>query len=315
MKFIYPNTKLLSSNITITESNYVIGATYSAGNKVYDPATTNVYEKLETSGVLASYEELSDATKWLNLGVTNKFKMFDDIFQSQTVSEVGQDIVVTIKQDEDNENAPATVTNSIALFNLYAKEVTVVGVKNSVQVYNKTFNLKKRSTVSPCVVFNCAFGRTVYIRTLLIDDLPLSCEAIEYTVTIKPPKDDKPAKVGICQVGYTINMGVTLKRAALSTIDYSVKETNEFGEITVTQRAYTNRLDATIVMPTRVTSDIWELLDDLRATPLIWIPTDKPNYRASIVYGIISDKRIVFDNVANGGICDQQLEINILGMT
>ena len=307
-KVIYPNQILVSTNIPVTTAAYVLGTTYAKGVKVYDAATKKDYESLKDGNLLETYKDLSVATNWLDLGATNPYAMFDDIFQSQTVSDVGQNIVVTIKQDDTNEDTPSLVTNAMAFFNLYAKEITITGTNG----YNQTFNLVEKMQISTCKEINCNFGRKIYKRTLIVN-LPKSCTAIEYTVTIKPPTD-KSAKCGILKSGSTMMMGITLKRANLTSLDYSLKEKNEWGGDFIVERPYSTRLTASIIMSTDAMSGVWGFLDDVRAKPLVWIPTEDNRYRIFTTYGIITDKSITADDIGEG-TCDQQMEITVEGLT
>jgi len=308
-KVIYPNQILVSTNIPVTTTAYVIGTTYAKGDKVYDGATKKDYESLLDNNELVAYEDLSDATKWLDLGATNPYAMFDDVFQSQTISDIGQNIVVTIKQDDTNEEAPSLATNAMAFFNLYAKEITITGTNG----YNATFNLVQRMQISTCKEINCNFGRKIFKRTLIVN-LPQACQSAEYTVTIKPPNESKPAKCGIMKYGSTIMMGITLKRASLVSLDYSLKIKNEWGGDLVVERPYSTRLNASIIMSTDAISGVWEFLDDVRAKPLVWIPTEDNRYRIFTTYGIITDKSMTADDIG-GGTCDQQMEITVEGLT
>ena len=308
-KVIYPNQILVSTNIPVTTAAYVLGTTYALGAKVYDAATKKDYESLKDGNLLETYADLSEATNWLDLGATNPYAMFDDIFQSQTISAVGTNIVVTIKQDDTNEEAPSLVTNAMAFFNLYAKEITIIGTNG----YNETFNLVQHAQISTCKEMNCNFGRKIFKRTLVVN-LPKSCQAVEYTVTIKPPKETKSAKCGILKYGSTIAMGITLKRANLTSLDYSLKEKNEWGGDFIVERPYSTRLTASIIMSTDAMSGVWEFLDDVRAKPLVWIPTENNRYRIFTTYGIITDKSISADDIGEG-TCDQQMEITVEGLT
>ena len=80
-KVIYPNQILVSTNIPITTAAYVLNTTYAKGAKVYDAATKKDYESLKDGNLLATYKDLEVATNWLDLGATNPYAMFDDIFQ------------------------------------------------------------------------------------------------------------------------------------------------------------------------------------------------------------------------------------------
>ena len=90
MKIIRPVTindsTLTSSNIPETDyAEWSSGTTYALGDYVRYTATANVhriYQSLVGSN-LANNPYTGDGTKWLRIGATNRWKMFDASVQSQ----------------------------------------------------------------------------------------------------------------------------------------------------------------------------------------------------------------------------------------
>jgi hypothetical protein len=65
--------------------------------------------------------------------------------------------------------------------------------------------------------------------------------------------------------------------------DYSIKTTDDFGNIVVQQRAYSKRADYDVTVETNRVSTVQKLLADIRTTPTVFIgEDDKPE---TVVYG------------------------------
>ena len=127
--------KLISSNVPETEHPaWSATATYVLGDRVLLNHT--IYEALAAvpAGVKPGEEVVTkDApAKWLDRGKDNRWRMFDNKVESLTTNP--STIVVTIK--------PGAVVNSLALFNLQGKSVTVSMVDPvEGEVYRKEVSL------------------------------------------------------------------------------------------------------------------------------------------------------------------------------
>lgn len=70
-------------------------------------------------------------------------------------------------------------------------------------------------------------------------------------------------------------------------IDYSRKEADQFGVISVVERAFAKRMTARVVMQTDAVDDIHRNLAALRATPVLWIGSE--TFESLTVYGFYKE--------------------------
>jgi hypothetical protein len=95
------------------------------------------------------------------------------------------------------------------------------------------------------------------------------------------------ASCGECIVGLQRVIGTTQMGASLGIIDYSVKQTDDFGNFTVLERAYSKRADITVWVDNNDLDEVQRLLNLYRATPIVYIGSDK--YTSTIIYGFYRD--------------------------
>lgn len=265
------DAQLTSSNVPETEYPAWVAGTYALGvRRIKDH---HIYESL---GV-ANTTDPSDATKWLDLGFTNRWRMFDNKVESLT-SNPGT-IVVTIK--------PGAVVNSLALFNLKGKSVTVTMIDAlEGEVYRKAVSLVDAAVTN----WYDWFFEPVGIRTdvVVLDMPPYGSANIVVTIDAGP----EVAAVGHMVVGAAKQIGTALYGSSVGINDYSRKTTDDFGNTVVIQRSFSNRADFDVSLDTADVTKIRRLLADLRATPVVWIGEE--TYEATILFGFYKDFQIVF---------------------
>ena len=263
--------KLISSNVPETEWPAWVPGSYGLGDKRIKDH--HIYESLAA----ANTADPTDATKWLDLGFTNRWRMFDNKVESLTTNP--GTIVVTIR--------PGAVVNSLALFNLQGKSVTVSMVDpGEGEVYRKEISLVDAGVTNWCDWFFEPIG----IRTdVVVLDMPAYGSAdIVLTIDAGP----ELAAVGHLVIGAVKQIGTALYGSSVGINDYSRKSTDDFGNTVVIKRSFSNRADFDIALDTSEVTRVRRLLADLRATPVVWIGEE--SYEATILFGFYKDFQIVF---------------------
>ena len=103
------DSRLTSSNVAETDyAAWSSATTYSLGQRVIVVSTHKVYESLQNSNLNKDPTLASNATWWIEVSPTNRWKMFDISNTTQTTN--ADSIVVTI--------TPGQVVNSVSLMNL-----------------------------------------------------------------------------------------------------------------------------------------------------------------------------------------------------
>lgn len=272
---------------------YAAGTTYALGARVIRTSTHRIYESLVASNLGNTPE--SSPTKWLDVGPTNKWALFDSVVGTKT--SLASPLSITI--------APGAV-NSIALMELVGSSVQVVMTSGGTTVYSKTVNLDA-SNVSD--YYDYFFGPFVQRSEVVLTDLPPYANGI-ITITLT---GSGTVSLGLCVVGLSTLIGNTHYGASAGINDYSLKTTDAFGNTTITKRSYARRVSASLSMLRGDFSRIHRKLSDLRATPCVWVGADDDadnEFGPLIAYGFFKDFSI---EVAYVSHCLCSIEIE--GMT
>ena len=305
-----PHTELVSTNAVDNTDEFVAGTLYDLGAEVKVSAENNLYKCLtkDTTEVPTGNKTTEN---WLFLGKTNPYKMFDEKYKSRTIKESGN-LVVTIKMKQDG--GFSKVSDGIALLNVSAKKIRVVGVREGETICDEEFDMGIRELISPCMILNCNFGQIVYKKNLILtplkdkDGLIISgCRITEYTITFEPIDDETPAACGVCILGKMQYFGKTLMNPKKSLVNYDVKDTNEYGDTAVVERGFSNNYNFSFVGKNDIMQVADETLTELRSTPLIYVVTDE-QILASVFsgYGMIS----ILD-ITQQGACDMLMTLEV----
>lgn len=236
-----------------------------SGNRVYEVLAESTMVKPEDGAK-------SSPPAWLDLGATNRWRMFDDKVGS-TTKRLG-----TI----DVELLPGGVINSVALFNVTGREVAVK-LDDPVDgiVYEKRISLVDVGSSSWYEYFFEPFGRRSDITLL---DIPAYGTAA-ILVTI-----DNAADIAACGnlvMGRQAVIGSSLYGATVGITDYSRKESDSFGNSAITERAFSKRAEFDLAIETAQVHKIQSMLAEIRAVPVVWIGEE--SYEATVIFGYYRD--------------------------
>lgn len=268
----------------LTDSNIPSNDDAAAYNPVTaygigDTATYNrkVYESLEAANTGNQPDE--NPTKWLDTGYENRWRMFDNTISSQSVRN-GQIIV---------ELTPGQLVTSVSLFNVSAESVNVRMVDpNAHEVYNQTMVLLDNSEVVDWWTY--WFSPIVRRTDVVFQGLPAYTQA-KIIITIEAGAAD--AKVGETVIGVEKVIGKTLWGVGLGIVDFSVKNTDSFGNITVVRRRNSDVVEFPVVVDTDNIYQIRKLLKSILGVPTVFIGSlDRPE---TYVFGYYQDSRVVME--------------------
>lgn len=280
MKIIRPTTItdsiLISSSVP--ENDYPVWnstTTYNAGDKVIVVAEHKIYEALKTT---TNESPSTNPLSWLNIGTTNRWAMFDE--KIGTVTTATSSISVSLN--------PGIVTG-ITLLNLVgALSVTITMTTIEGVVYDQTIDLYDPSNVSDWWTY---FFEDIRIKSFaLILNLP-TYRTSTVNITINGA-DGQPVSVGTLVVGRLLQYANSVDYgASIGIQDYSRKERDEFGNVTIVERAFNKRARWNFRLLNSEVDVFQENLTALRARPAVYIGND--GFNSLIVYGFYKD----FDTV------------------
>jgi hypothetical protein len=279
MKVIKPTTitpsSIISSSLAETEVAWSSATTYSIGAVVYD-GLDGIYQAVTSN---TNKQPKNNPLDWTYIRPSNRWALFDS--EASTVSTGTTTITFKI--------ATGTL-EGIAFLNLVANSVsiTVTDGVSGPTIYQATQSLSS-STFFDWYEYFFRDTDTALIRTQAVfTDLPLLNYTNTYTeVTIT---GTGTVSIGTCTFGTISEIGSAEYGVTSGITDYSVKQTDEFGQTTFVRRAYSKRMSGRVLVDNKQLNSVQRTLYSLRAVPALWIASQNPDLEeALVVFGYYRD--------------------------
>lgn len=293
MRIIKPeyttDATLFATNVA--ESDYAVwdaSSTYAINTLlIYVQANKHwVIRSLVNSNLGNIPTGLSTDTNWVKVSETNRWKMFDLKTTSQTFN--ADSINVTI--------VGTSFVDSIAALNIDGQTIQVIGKDQlGTTFYDSTISLV--STDGIYDPYTYWFNPLVFLTDIVLTDLPIYSVAT-YQVIIS--KAGLAAKCGTLLIGKVIDVGGTDYGMQIGITDYSVKTADEFGDFTITKRAYSKNMQLTTSLQNNLVNSLVNTLNEVRATPIVWLGAD--DFSSSFIYGFYKDYGVVIQYVTHSKI-------------
>lgn len=268
----------------------------------YNPATTyakdaevnysnSIYVSLQAANTGNAPD--TSPTFWLRKSANNTYSMFDEFVNTQTTA--ASPLVIELK--------PREMINSLAFFNLGGVTDIHIVVKDApggTVVLDVTYNLDD-TTINDWYMY---FFEPYDLRTdFVLQNIPPYPNAV-ITCTFTSATS---VQVGTLVFGNVYQIGKTQYGVTTGIRDYSTKNVNTFGITTFTQRAFSKRMEANVYINNSDLRFVQKLLQDLRATPTVWIGSDAEGYDVLSVYGYYRDFNIEIP-YPNNSFCRLEIE-------
>jgi hypothetical protein len=280
----------------LTESNpeWSSATIYALGAKVVY-GIYGTYQSLQTGNLNHTPPITSPFTDayWVRTGPTNKMAMFDD--QISSVSSGTSDIIFAVV---------ASAIDSVALLNITASKtnIAVTDKDTKVLVYHNSQQLSGGESLDWYGYF--FYDSDTQKTSSIYLDIPPAANSL---ITIKV------SGTGTVSVGTYVNgqikyLGNTQYGVSAGIIDYSRKDTDEFGNTTFTKRNFSKRMNASVSLTNSNLNRVQRILYDLRATPVLWLAsTDAQFEEPLIIYGFYRDFSTEISYPTHS-ICNLQVE-------
>jgi hypothetical protein len=282
-------TTLASCNVPENDHPEWSAATnYTQGAKVMVAGTHQCYESLIANNL---NRNPIDATAWLPLGATNRWRMFDASIGSQTTQ--ANSIQVGVQTSGR--------VNALALLNVQALSVTVT-MTDAIEgeVYNKTFSMVAASGVNNWYAY--FFEPIVRKRDLVIVDLPPYANSV-ITVTLNEPGGT--AACGVLSMGLLKSLGGTRWGLSVGISDFSKRERDRWGGFIVTEGDYSKKGRFSLQVPAGQVDDLLDFLAQYRAKPAVYIGAQQ--FGSTVIYGYYKDFDVVI-SYATYSECSIEIE-------
>jgi len=232
---------LVYSNVPMVELPYNVATTYAKDAAVYDPTTKIVYWSMVAGNV---GKALSDPAFWNKRTAINRWAMFDDRNSTQTSNP--EEIVSVFSAQ--------AITQGLFAGAMDASEVRVsMTHPTRGLVFSETKSLVLPRSGSS--FFGWCFNRLRLRTWFLTLKLPVFANAL-VTVTIKKPGG--VPKCGMCLLGPTVDVGLSLMGLSTELKDYSTTTFFTDGSSSTVERGFSKKMSVDI----SVESDRVETIED-----------------------------------------------------
>jgi len=283
MKVIKPTniTDAMFVSSSIPETDYTAwnaATSYTVGQRVMR-AVSGVHRNFENliAGVNATLPELATTgatPRWLDLGATNRWAMFDN--KVGTLSSTTLDLTQVL--------TPGSISG-VAALGLTGRtlQVTMKDTTGGTIVYDRTVDLDGTSITSFYEWFYEDFQQ---LTDVTLTDLPQQYYTPE--VTFKLTSSGAVA-CGTYSLGKVYTLGLSQYGATVGIISYSVKTTDLFGNTTVVKRQNSKRNNLKLMTDKVLFNRTYQLLAELDSIPCVYIGAEALGYEPMIVYGFWKD--------------------------
>lgn len=241
---------------------------YIIGDAVTRASTHHVYTRL-VAGTTAATPE-SDPINWLDNGPTEKYSAVDGSINTAVPS--FPEAYFTLK---------TLGYSGLALIGLKAETVTikVTDGPGGALLYSfvKSF---------PATRYDYE-DQSTYVSNLVLVDLPSNPGALVHITA----GSQQLGVVAVSEivVGYAADIGKTTMGARVGITDYSRKEADDFGNVTLVERSYARTMSAEVMVELADFQKVYNLLSDIRARPCVYVGSETDIYSPAVIYGWCKD--------------------------
>lgn len=279
-----------------TETAWVSAGTYVLGDRRIRATTHREYECVLAHTGITTLPE-NDPNRWQDIGPTDKWAQFDTSTSTQTLA-----------------TSPYSVTlqpgffNALWLGNLQGATVTVT-IKDAP---GGTVVLTQTTALDGPYLdeWDYCWGPYRDTKTLLVSGLDPYPSA---EVTISITATSGQAGVGMVAIGDLRDLliglsGGTEYGATAEPVDYSYINTDAFGNTTIVKRHAATDMRVRVFLEQSDADYALRTMQDVLATPAVWIAADLDGYVGLSVFGLGSG-RVIYEGPNHAG-----LEINVKGL-
>lgn len=257
----FEESHVVFSNVVETYLEWLVSTTYALDAIVW--YGTRLWKS--AAGGHVGVVPGTDASKWVDFGPRNKFAMFDDEVQTQSVVPSGDMQIVLY---------PNKIFNSLALMNIQGNTLRI-RIQDDYPIGNNILDtgVVSLDNTSMANWYDYFFEEYDFRTYFTLTDIPPYSNA-RIIIDLDSASE---VKIGHVAYGNYYDLGLTQYGAAFGIKDFSIKDTDDFGITTFTPRAFSKRVDTQLWIDNRDITKVTKVLSDVRATPCVWIGSSVDN--------------------------------------
>lgn len=272
------------TTLTVTDvpendyGEWLVGTTYAANDRVIvtTPNIHTIYESAQGANT-GNNPVGDDGTWWTVVSSTNRWKMFNDVIQEQTVQTDGID--VTLEQ--------AQVVTALSAVNVDCESIDVIMTDPlEGEIYNQNYSMISYSGITNW--YDYFFTAIERKSELVVIGLPPYANS-SINVVFNGSGD---VKVGALVLGTALTIGDSQYGASFGIIDYSTKDIDDQGRTTITEGTYSDEADIDVVIETGRFAQVKKILTDLRNTPTVWVASEESD--GTTIYGYYREFNVLY---------------------
>ncbi|WP_280191196.1 hypothetical protein [Delftia sp. PS-11] len=260
---------MVTTNAVDADPQWVAGTTYAAGAKV--TRERRIWISLQAGNVGHTPGAAGAEAWWSDAGSANSWAMFDD--KVQTVTQRDASLSVTVQP---------IGAQVVALLNVRGMRARVQSSFNGAAVFDKTISLWDTSVIANWGDFY--FNEPEFRSEAVFVDLP---PVIGQVVTITVEAPGGTAQLGMVVMGKPLNVGLEKVGLQRSGIDYSQATFDQFGEASITKRAYARKVSTQTLIENKDLDRITRRLDQLASVPVL-VLSGSGRFGSTVVFGLVS---------------------------
>lgn len=275
------------------ETAWNAATNYTVGQRAIRTTTHRVYEAL-VAGVDAGVPESTPA-RWLDVGPTNRYAMFD--LERNSATAAASNITVVI--------APGKRVNAIALLGLVADHVDISMAVGASTVYSYSADLSTRDTTGWYEYFYGEFGRT---PSVIKFDLPPYATGV---LTVSISAASGVVQCGALCIGTAVSLGKVEINPRSDALNFSRIERDSFGNATLVKRRTVPKTTQTLLVDKGRVNKLIDVRTALNAAPAVWSGLDDATvdgyFDALLILGIYKQFSIDL-SLDTHAVCTLELE-------
>lgn len=254
-------------------SVYSAVTTYALGDRVIGVTSHRIYESLQASNTNNPPPVLpaTETDWWIDVGAVNLWKMFDGGVATQTIKAEGFTVELTPGRFD-----------SLALLNMQGSTYRVIVTSDydtpGEVVYDTGYISIEAAAIGDW--YQYFYEPIINISDVALTDIPPYADGV-LTVEVTAPAST--AMLGMLIVGNYRDIGDMQVRPRVSIKDYSIKETDQFGNTTVQERSFSKKLSTEVAIANALIDETVRLLGTYRAIPVVWV--GEPIFTSTIIFG------------------------------
>lgn len=234
---------------------YSGAATYAADEYVQDNTNHLVYQSVVGGNI---GNALTDPAKWLEIGPTNKWAMFDLLRNTGSTQPSSMTVVLT----------PGERINAIALIGLVANSVAISATSGGSPVYSYSETLDTREVFDWYGYFFEPFSTK---ESAIVFDVPPYSNIV---ITITLTGTTAGVSCGGCVLGTAVYLGAAQINAESDVLNFSTVTRDDFGNSVLVPRRNVPKTNQVVACEKSRVNKVRAVRSLLNAVPAVWSALD-----------------------------------------